>query len=69
VDDTTITAKVKSKLVEDEDIKSTQIEVKTVFGHVVLLGIVGSHRERDKAIAHAKSVEYVKKVKSFITIW
>jgi hyperosmotically inducible protein len=35
---------------------------------VVLLGIVGSATERDKIIAHAKSVDGVRSVKSFLRI-
>jgi hyperosmotically inducible protein len=67
-DDTGMTAKVKAKLIGDTDIKSTQVEVKTIMGHVVLLGIVGSERERERIIDHAKMVKYVRKVKSFIRV-
>jgi osmotically-inducible protein OsmY len=38
------------------------------MGHVVLLGIVGSERERERIIDHAKMVKYVRKVKSFIRV-
>ena len=69
VDDSTISTKVRSKLIQDEDIKSTQIDVKTLMGHVILLGVVASERDKATAINHAKSVNYVRKVKSFIIVW
>jgi len=65
-DNITITAKVKGKLIKDKDIWSTNIDVKTVQCNVVLVGIVGSKEEIRKAIAHAKSVEGVRSVKSFL---
>ena len=68
VDDAAITTKIKAKLIGDMEIKSTQIEVKTIMGHVVLLGIVGSEKERQRAIDYARMVRYVKKVKSFIMV-
>ncbi len=61
-----ITAKVKLKLVKDKDIWSTNIDIKSVQCNVVLYGLVGSKKEIEKAIAHAKSVEGVRSVKSFL---
>jgi hyperosmotically inducible protein len=61
-----ITAKVKSKLIGDGDIWSTNVEVQTVQCNVVLVGIVGSGKEIDKSIVHAKSVEGVRSVKSYL---
>jgi len=66
VDDVVITAKVKAKLIGDKKMKSTQVEVKTIKGHVVLLGIISTKKEIKKAIAYAKQVEGVQKVKSFM---
>ena len=68
LDDVTVTAKVKATLIGDKDLKSTQIDVKTVKGHVVLLGIVSTQGEIQRAIAHAKQVEGVQKIKSFVMI-
>lgn len=65
-DNLAITAKVKTKLIKDKEIWSTNVGVKTVQCNVVLLGIVGSKGEIRKAIAHAKSVEGVRSVKSFL---
>ncbi|MFQ5353321.1 MAG: BON domain-containing protein [Thermodesulfobacteriota bacterium] len=61
-----ITGKVMGRLIKDTDVWSTNIDVKTVQCNVVLVGLVGSTTEVNKAIAHAKSVEGVRKVKSFL---
>ena len=61
-----ITAKVKGKLIKDTDIWSTNVDVKTVQCNVVLVGLVGTKGEKSKAISHAKSVEGVRSVKSFL---
>jgi len=61
-------AKVKNLLVQDKDVWSTNVEIKTVQCNVVLLGIVGSSAERDRIIAHTKSVSGARSVKSFLRI-
>jgi len=53
-DNMAITSEVKSKLIEDKDIWSTNVDVKTVQCNVVLLGVVGSQKEIDKAVAHTR---------------
>jgi hyperosmotically inducible protein len=58
---------VKIKLVADQDIWSTNIDVKSVQCNVVLYGFVASENKIKKAIVHAKSVEGVRSVKSFLT--
>ena len=62
-----LTVKVKAKLIGDKDIWSTNIDVKTMQCTTVLWGLVGSKIEILKAIAHAKSVKGVTRVKSFLT--
>jgi hyperosmotically inducible protein len=64
--DLELTAKVTGKLIGDADIWSTNVDVKTMQCTVVLWGLVGSKTEIDKAVGHAKSVEGVKAVKSFL---
>jgi hyperosmotically inducible protein len=61
-------AKVKAKLIGDEDISSTNIEVKSLQCQIVLLGLVGSNSQIREAIAHAKSVEGIRSVKSFLQV-
>lgn len=59
---------VKTKLIGDKDISSTQIEVKALQCNIILLGLVGSPDEIKKAISHTKSVEGVRSVKSFLKL-
>jgi hyperosmotically inducible protein len=61
-----LTAKTMGKLIKDKSIWSTNVDVKTVQCNVVLVGLVGSKEEIKKAVAHAKSVEGIKSVKSFL---
>jgi hyperosmotically inducible protein len=67
-DNIKLTLEVKTKLVADKDIWSTNIDVKSVQCNVVLYGLVASENKIKKAIAHAKSVEGVRSVKSFLTL-
>ena len=61
-----ITAKVKAALIGDKSIWSTNVRVSTMKCQVVLWGTVGTSEEVSKSIKHAKSVEGVKSVKSFL---
>ena len=61
-----IDGKIRAELIGDRDISSTNIDVKAIQCHVVLLGIVGSEKEIAKAIAHAKSVTGVRGVMSYL---
>jgi hyperosmotically inducible protein len=61
-----LTAAAKGKLIKDKSIWSTNVDVKTVQCNIVLVGLVGSKEEINKAVAHAKSVEGAKSVKSFL---
>jgi len=66
--DVTITSKVRSALVEDEQVSAREINVDTVKGIVHLKGNVDSKAEAQKAVALAKKVEGVKGVKSHLKI-
>lgn len=57
---------VKTELIGDKEISSTQIEVKALQCNIILLGLVGSADEINKAISLAKNVEGVRSVKSFL---
>ncbi len=61
-----IMAKVKAKLVGDKEIWSTNITIRTVQCHVVLVGLVGSKQQIKKAINYAGNVPGVRSVKSFL---
>jgi len=61
-----ITGRVKAKLIGDETIWSTNIDVKSVQCNVILFGLVSSKNKIKKAIEHAKSVKGVRTVTSFL---
>lgn len=61
-------ASVKKRLIEDKDIWSTNVNVEVVQCRVVLLGIVGSQAELDRAVAHARAVPGVREVKSYLKV-
>ena len=62
IDDGVVTAKVKSALLADPDIKSFDIKVETRKGEVMLSGFVGNQAQVDRAILVARGVEGVKAV-------
>lgn len=68
IDDTTITTKVKSKLLLAKDTTGTAISVETFKGIVQLSGFVKSDQERQRAEEIAKSVDGVKRVENKISI-
>ena len=67
-DNLKLVASLKAKLIKDTDIWSTNIKIKAIQCHLVLLGFVGSQAEIEKAIEHAKSVDKVRGVKSFLRV-
>ncbi|CCJ78056.1 molecular chaperone OsmY [Cronobacter muytjensii] len=62
MDDSAITAKVKAALVDDEQIKSTDISVKTEKSVVTLSGFVESQAQAEEAVKIAKGIEGVASV-------
>ena len=67
-DNATLATKVKTALIKDDDIWATNINVEAVQCHIVLLGIVGTQAEISKAIAHARRVENVRGVQSYLMV-
>lgn len=63
VDDTVITAKVKSAILGEPTLKSAEINVETFKGVVQLSGFVSSQSDINKAVELARSVKGVKSVK------
>jgi hyperosmotically inducible protein len=63
-DDTVITTKVKTAIVEDPLTKVLDIKVTTYNGEVQLSGFVSSQAEADRAVELARGVEGVKSVKN-----
>jgi len=64
IDDTVITAKVKTAIFEQPDLKSAEINVETFKGVVQLSGFVRSQANINAAVAAAKRVKGVTSVKN-----
>jgi osmotically-inducible protein OsmY len=68
IDDATITAQVKTALLNDPQVAGLKIDVDTFKGVVTLSGAVKTTAERDKAIALARQTKGVKDVKSTLQV-
>jgi osmotically-inducible protein OsmY len=68
VDDTTVTAKVKSALLGDDAVKSFEIKVETVKGVVQLSGFVDTSDQRSAAQSDASAVSGVKDVQNSLMV-
>jgi osmotically-inducible protein OsmY len=66
--DTWITTQIKTKLLFDKDIQSVNYSVKTVSGHVHLMGIAQDEAELKIVTDIARHVEGVKKVTSYVKL-
>jgi len=64
VDDATITGKVKTALIKDDEVKARDINVETFKGVVQLSGFANSQSEINKAVQDARNVEGVQSVKN-----
>jgi osmotically-inducible protein OsmY len=64
VDDTVVTAKVKTAIFEQPNLKSAEINVETFKGVVQLSGFVSSQESADTAVRVAKNVHGVASVKN-----
>ncbi|MBU0911062.1 MAG: BON domain-containing protein [Gammaproteobacteria bacterium] len=68
VDDTVITAKVKSAFLAEEGLKVAEINVETFKGTVQLSGFINSRADADKAISLARGISGVTSVKDDMRI-
>ena len=68
VDDTWITTKVKSKLVQDKSVRAANIHVKTVNGEVELTGTARSRSEAARAASLARNVKGVRTVRNDLEV-
>lgn len=64
LDDSFITAKVKTAIFQESSLKSSEINVETFKGTVQLSGFVNSRDDIDKAVAVAGTVQGVRSVKN-----
>lgn len=64
VDDSVITAKIKSALVADRDVKAFDIHVQTRHGEVLLSGSVESQAQVERAVTIAKKIDGVRRIEN-----
>jgi hyperosmotically inducible protein len=65
-DNLRIRGEVEAKLIGDKSIWSTNVHVRVFQCRVVLMGVVGTAAETQKAVAHARGVKGVQDVKSYL---
>lgn len=68
IDDSAITASVKSRFVENKDVDAAAIKVETLNGTVMLSGFAKNANEKAAAETIAKKVDGVKIVKNEIAV-
>ena len=68
IDDTTITTRVKTAMLNDPGVGGTSIDVDTYKGVVTLSGRVKSQAEHDQAVALAHQVDGVTEVKDALQV-
>jgi hyperosmotically inducible protein len=68
LDDSAITASVKSRFVENKDVDAAAIKVETLNGTVMLSGFAKNSNEKATAETIAKKVDGVKLVKNEIAV-
>lgn len=68
IDDSVITAKVKSELLRDPVTEGFKIDVTTIDGVVYLTGLVNSEKEKQKAGELARQIPGAKQVKNELTL-
>lgn len=68
VDDSIVTAKVKTALLSDKSVKSSDIAVMTSRGQVQLSGFVDSQPQIDRAVEITRAVEGVKDVDNKMSV-
>ena len=68
IDDTVLTTKVKTALMDEASMKSLAVSVETIKGDVRLSGFVDNQAQIDQALKVARGVEGVKSVKNELTV-
>jgi hyperosmotically inducible periplasmic protein len=68
VDDSVITAKVKTALLRERGLKSRDVHVETNQGRVLLSGFVDSDDQKQRAIAVTRRVDGVREVRDGINV-
>ena len=68
IDDSTITAKVKTAFVQSKEVSAANIQVETFKGKVQLSGFADSNREIERATEIAREVAGVRSVRNDIRL-
>lgn len=68
MNDTVIATNIDGELLFAKDVSSTQVSVEVYGGNVVLLGLMASQSDIDRAVRVAKSVPHVKSVTSYLKV-
>ena len=68
IDDTTLTSKVKTILLQDPEVSGLAINVETFKGEVQLSGFANTEAEKERAESLASSVDGVAAVKNDIVL-
>jgi len=68
IDDTTITTRVKTSMLNDPSVGGMRIDVDTFKGVVTLSGRVKSQAEKEQAIALARKIDGVVSVKDALQV-
>ncbi|MEK7230845.1 MAG: BON domain-containing protein [Pseudomonadota bacterium] len=68
IDDSVVTARVKSALLADPDVKRFDFKVETRKGEVQLSGFVDNQNQIDRAIEVARGIEGVRSVSNEMSI-
>lgn len=68
LDDSVVTAKVKTAIFNEPELKVLEITVETFRGEVQLSGFVGSRADANRAVAVAGTVEGVRSVRNDMRI-
>ena len=68
LDNMDIYRQIKQKHIGDEDIHSTNVDIEVVQCHIIMMGIVGSQKEIDDAVAHAKTIPEARSVRNYLRV-
>lgn len=66
--DVRISNELRGKIIGDKDILGINYSIETVGGVVYLIGIAQNEEELDRVIRHARTIEGVKKVESYVRL-
>ncbi|MEF2146470.1 MAG: BON domain-containing protein [Desulfovibrionaceae bacterium] len=64
-----ISAQLDKELLEDKYVTGTNVDTKLIQCRAVLLGLVGSQSELDRAVSIASQIPGVRQVKSFLRVY